>query len=104
MSSQDGTQARPGLDTASREDSVNKVYIEPPYDRGYPWKLVYGINGESAVVSEESAVLLMARHDVPLGAEGEPGEIKKSPLGVDDRGQEIQLSKKARRILEEARR
>ena len=81
---------------------MNKVYIEPPYDRGYPWKLVYGINGESAVVSEESAVLLMARHDVPLGADGKPGAIKESPLGVDDRGQEIRLSKKARGILEEA--
>lgn len=75
------------------------LFLEPPYDRGYPWKLVAG--SETAVVSELAAVFLAAQHNVPIGRDGKPGKIKDSPLGLNLAFVgPLKISNKARRLLE----
>ena len=75
---------------------MKRIYIEYPYDVGYPHELVMG--NQRAVISADTAAALLA-----LGVTDKaPGTIPSATVMTVEQYENVRLSKKARRILTEA--
>jgi len=92
---EDEDDATPHGWTPNQEDTGQAgLYLEHPYDRGSPWRLVLG--REQAVVSAPTAYALVARWQVPVRDYETSHEFF---AGQDDPGHPMQMSAKAGRLF-----
>lgn len=75
---------------------ADSIHLEPPYDRGHQWHLVFG--AERAVVSRSTAVLLNKR----LGIRIDGLNLSSVRLHPDLAAEPLTMSKKAERLLGQA--